>query len=154
MDTATLADLVANTGAQLYADRRSNPLAAAQDQLTGRTHYVDPQTLRYFHSRILGARSFCHGLIYRIIESTARDYDNSSRGFRYVVFDVWGQVVARPDLSDTVRTSDKARAEFDNWLGQFDPVSYYAERCAQRAARAMKEAQRLQAVAEACCPAA
>jgi len=151
METATLAAIVADTGATLYRDRyHSNPTAAAQDQLSGRTHYADPTTLRYFRSRIINAAPVADGLLFRIIESASMDPDHtrrghgdrSWRGFRFVVFDVWGWVVERPALDDMVRTSDKARAAFYDWLGTFDVTAYYSERMAQERTKALVKAER------------
>ena len=143
METATLATIVADTGATLYRDRyHSNPTAVAQDQLSGRTHYVDPTTLRYFRSRIINAAPVADGLLFRIIESSSIDPDHTCRGFRFVVFDVWGWVVERPALDDMVRTSDKARAAFYDWLGTFDVTAYYSERLAQEHTRALVKAER------------
>jgi len=143
METATLAAIVADTGATLYRDRYyGNPTAVAQDQLSGRTHYVDPDTLRYFRSRIVSAAPVADGLLFRIIESASIDPDHTRRGFRFVVFDVWGWVVERPAMDDMVRTSDKARAAFYDWLGTFDVTAYYSERLAQERTNALVKAER------------
>ena len=143
METATLAAIVADTGATLYRDRYfSNPTAIAQDQLSGRTHYVDPATLRYFRSRIICAAPVADGLLFRIIESASIDPNHTRRGFRFVVFDVWGEVVERPAMDDMVSTSDKARAAFRDWLGSFDVTAYYAERLAQERTRTLAKADR------------
>jgi hypothetical protein len=74
MNNEQLAKTIEATWTHLYKDRYySDPIAQAQDQLMGRTHYVDPETLRYHHARVLRARPVCSGLLFRIIESTAAD---------------------------------------------------------------------------------
>ena len=67
----------------------------AQQNLRGKTHYVDDETLRYHHARILGARAICDGLFFKIIESVSLDMRNTRRSFRVVVFDLFGAVVER-----------------------------------------------------------
>jgi hypothetical protein len=121
MNNEQLAKTIEATWTHLYKDRYySDPIAQAQDQLMGRTHYVEPETLRYHHARILRARPVCSGLLFRIIESTAADYQNTKRVYRYVVFDVWGEVVTRPELEDSFSSTDKALKAFDQWLAGFD----------------------------------
>jgi hypothetical protein len=139
----TLAKLIHDTTrARLYESRYfSNPLHYAQDQLQGRTHYVDDSTLRFFHARIVGAHDDADGLLFWIVESTARDHENTARGFRPVVFDIFGEVVFRLDLSDMVKTSDKARALYREWLESFDLEAHYREALENRAQRLETDAQ-------------
>ena len=143
MNNEQLAKTIEATWAHLYKDRYySDPAAQAQDQLMGRTHYVDPETLRHHHARVLRARPVCSGLLFRIIESTAAE--NTKRVYRYVVFDVWGEVVTRPELEDSFSSTDKALKAFDQWLVDFDPVDYYRVQLAARVKRTQAEADRLQ----------
>jgi hypothetical protein len=109
MNNEQLAKSLKRPGPIFIKDRYySDPTAQAQDQLMGRTHYVDPETLRHHHARVLRARPVCSGLLFRIIESAAADYQNTKRVYRYVVFDVWGEVVTRPELEDSFSSTDKA----------------------------------------------
>jgi hypothetical protein len=41
--------------------------------------------------------------------SDAADMNNTRRGFRYVIFDVFGTVLERPKLDEMFRTHDQAR---------------------------------------------
>jgi hypothetical protein len=143
MNTKELATLIQQTTrACLYESRYfSNPMHYAQDQLTGRTHYVDDSTLRYFHARVVGAHNDADGLLFWIVESSAKDPDNSARGFRPVVFDIFGEVVFRLNLADMVKTSDKARALYRDWLESFDIVAHYREALESRAKRLESEAR-------------
>jgi hypothetical protein len=99
----------------------------AQDQLMGRTHYVDPQTLRYHHARVISARPLFDGALFCIIESAAKDDENTERGFRPVVFDVFGSVVFHPNLDEMTTTSAKAEKMLRDWLESFDLAAYYRE---------------------------
>lgn len=74
-------------------------------------HYVDDDTLRGFHSRIISARHTDGGLLFAIVTSDAKDFENRSRGFRYVIFDLFGTVIERNPSSvdrEYFRTSEKA----------------------------------------------
>lgn len=147
MNTETLAAIIRNishtaNGARLYESRYySQPVHYAQSQLTGRTHYVDEGTLRFFHARVIGAHEDANGLLFWIVESSATDPDNNGRGFRPVVFDIFGEVIYRPDLADMVKTSDKARALYREWREGFDIAAHYREALESRARRLDKEAQ-------------
>ena len=145
MNNEQLAEIISSTRTHLYNDRYySDPTAKAQDQLSGRTHYADPDTLRFFHARILRALPVCSGLLFRIVESVGADPDNNRRVFRFVVFDVWGEVVTRPELEDSFSSTDKALRAFDQWLAGFDLVDYYRVQLAARVKRTQDEADRLQ----------
>lgn len=145
MTTQELAKRIERTHtAQLYRERWfSRPADCAQDALMGRTHYVDPGTLRYFHARVLSARTIADGLFFRITESSAMDPDNSRRGFRCVVFDIFGDTVYRPEVSACRASREPAERDCTRWLEKFDAVSYYRETIAQRAARMAKDSAAL-----------
>lgn len=94
----------------LYRVEYDDPKANAQRCLAGRTHYVDDDTLRFHKSRILHTCVLRDGLLFGLIESMALDMDNTRRGYRYVLFDVFGQVVGeRLPLDGALRSSDAAR---------------------------------------------
>lgn len=80
----------------------------AQKQLAGLTHYIDDATLRWHKSRVIYARPARAGHLFCLVTSDALDMDNTRRGFRYVVFDVSGHVIARPELEESYRTSAAA----------------------------------------------
>lgn len=93
---------------QLYSNQASDPLSNAQRNLIGRTHYVDPDTLRYRKSRILSARATDKGLLFAIVTSDALDMNNSKRGYRFVIFDLFGTVIARTELEHAFSKSSVA----------------------------------------------
>ena len=100
----------------------------AQKNLTGKTHYVDPDTLRYHKSRILESYSTDHGTLFALIESCALDMNNTSRGFRFVVFDLGGQSLGRASLECTYKSKASAQGAMWVWLDDFDVVSHYIDR--------------------------
>jgi len=91
----------------LYRNEASDPKSNAQRNLCGRTHYVDDDTLRYHKSRVISSRHTDGGLLFAVVTSDAKDYENRSRGFRFVIFDVFGNVVQR-DTDQWFRKSEQA----------------------------------------------
>ena len=150
-NTKTLADLLDSTGVRLFRHESTNPTTNAQENLRGLTHYADPDTLRFHRARFLSSREILSGCAFMVIESVSLDWDHTQRGFRFAVFDVFGNVIERADLENTVSTSDKARKLFWQWLETFDPFAYYNETLTRRSARLEKEAARLANAAFAIC---
>ena len=94
---------------KLFENSSSYAKVNAQNNLAGRTHYVDDSTLRFHKSRILKAKATVDGLLFYIIESCAADYNNTSRVFRHVIFDITGNTVSRPALDQGCK--NRAAAE-------------------------------------------
>jgi hypothetical protein len=125
----------------------SKPKHEAQDALAGRTHYVDDSTLRYFHARITDASPIMDGLFFKIMESSSKDMHNTARGFRVVVFDVFGETVYRPSIDDMKSTSAAAyKAYVKNFA--IDPAAHYAQKLQGRAHALAREAEALTKAAE------
>lgn len=143
MDSKILAEKLSRTHSLYIFRGFSSPVDCAQDQLEGRTHYADPDTLRFFKARILSARPVFDGLFYSITESCALDPYNERRGFRVVLFDLFGQVVYRPDLDNCKKTRTAAENAFDEWLETFAPVDYYREAIGNRGASLERQAKAL-----------
>jgi hypothetical protein len=78
---------------QRYDNVSSHPKSNAQRNLCGRTHYADDGTLKYFYARILSARAMRNGTLFGVVESIALDMHNTKRGVRFVVFDLFGNVI-------------------------------------------------------------
>lgn len=97
----------------------------AQQNLSGKTHYVDDDTLRFHKSRIQCSQKLANGLLFYICTSDALDMNGTRRGFRYVVFDVFGTTVFRPDLEGAKPTRDAARKEFEKI--EFDVLAHYRD---------------------------
>ena len=142
-NTQTLADLLRDTGAKCFNYESSNATLNAQQNLAGRTFYAEPDTLRWHKARILNSRDIWCGAGLMIVESVSLDWDNTKRGYRFAVFDVFGNVIERADLENTWKTADGARKAFWKWLEGFDVFGYYAETLVKRAARLEKESASL-----------
>lgn len=125
MDHTALSNALNALGYVRFSDKSGHPKHNAQRNLSGITHYADDDALRYFYARITGAAPISEGLLFRIVESVALDMNNTRRGFRFVVFDVFGTVIERPDLENCHNTSNAARKAFECWYGQFDVLAYY-----------------------------
>lgn len=87
-----------------YEEKSSYPKINAQQNLIGRTHYVDDDTLCFHKSRILQTHVVDQGLLFCLIESCALDMNNTARGFRYVIFDIFGKVISRVDLENSFKS--------------------------------------------------
>jgi len=86
------------------------------------------------------------GLLYSIITSDALDMDNTRRSFRYVIFDIFGNVLARPDLEDSFKTSLKARKAMYDVLNGIDAKKTTLEGLEERKkqhARDIEDIQRM-----------
>jgi hypothetical protein len=116
-----------------------DPKTDAQRNLSGRTHYVDDATLRYFKARVLATATLFDGAFFMIRESTSLDYQHSKRGQRVVVFNLFGETVFRPDMSEC-GSVHQACARFEEWRAGFDPVAHYCLALEERARRLERDA--------------
>jgi hypothetical protein len=107
----------------LYRQESSDPKHNAQRNLAGRTHYVDDDTLRFHKARVISSGTSDRGLLFWLIESVAIYPDNSKRGFRYVIFDLFGTVLDRPNLEHAFRTSEQTRKAMWDKLNEIDAVA-------------------------------
>lgn len=126
-------------------DCQGYPKAHAQRNLIGRTHYVDDESLRFHKSRILSSHVVDKGLLFAIVESVGLDWDNTKRGVRYVVFNVFGHVVSRVDLESCWRTRQQATKAMWKWLDSVDAKALTREaieRVARRHCDEMSELHR------------
>ena len=135
-------------GESLYKTRYTAPKAAAQDALSGRTHYADESTLRYFHSRILACSAHHAGTFLRVVETVALDHQNTQRGYRVVLFDLTGETVHRPSLDECHKTKGAAYRAFEAWFATFNPIKHYRALLTERAERTARQAAEMAAVAQ------
>ncbi len=144
-----IADALRPLHVSLFTHKSSDPKYDAQRNLSGRTHYVEDDTLRWHHARVNSAYAVAdsHGLLFRITESVALDMHNRSRGNRCVVFDVFGTTVYHPDLENTFATSDKARKACD--ATEFDLVAHYRQAIGEKAIYAARELAALDGIVTA-----
>jgi hypothetical protein len=104
----------------LYRTESYYPRENAQRNLTGRTHYVDDDTLRWHKAKVLSTAVVDRGLLFALVESVALDIDNTRRGFRFAVFDIFGHVISRVDLENSWRTRDQATKAMWAYLNTID----------------------------------
>lgn len=141
-DTMNAQKLAEALKTSLFRHESNRATLNAYLNLSRVTHYVDPTTLRFHHSRVLSARPVLDGTFFLIVESCALDYENTERGFRAVLFDLMGNAVYRPKLEQCRRSRNPAVRDYEKWLGMFDPVQHYAAALRERAAewtRAIEE---------------
>lgn len=120
-----------------------NPTISAQKNLDGRTHYVDPATLKYHGSRVLSALPVSDGAFFKIIETVSLDYQHTKRGYRAVVFDLFGTTIFCPSLEETHTNREKADKAFYAFFDQFDEIGHYQDAIASKIKRLDKEKQNL-----------
>lgn len=92
----------------LFRCESAEPKWNAQRNLSGRTHYVDDDTLRFHKSRILATRISDNGLLFALVESYAVDMHNTRRLYRPVVFDIFGTVLSKCELEDGYKSTKAA----------------------------------------------
>lgn len=115
----------------------------AQRNLSGRTHYVDDSTLRCFFSRIISTAETDNGLVFMLVESVAGDYQNRSRGFRFVAFDITGTIInerASASKETLFRSSEKASKAMWEWADEFNAMAHYKALLAERGNRMKAQA--------------
>ena len=97
----------------------------AQRNLSGRTHYADPDTLKCFRATITECHITHDGLILSIVESVRSKPASIPGGhFRAVIFDVFGDEVT--DCRDTWHSSTAAASKaLQAELAKFDVVAHY-----------------------------
>jgi hypothetical protein len=128
---------------KLYKNEWSMPKVNAQENLEGRTHYVEPSTLRFFNSRIVSALPVSNGAFYKVIESLSLNHNNTKRGFRAVLFDIFGTVVYRPDLDQCFTSKEKADKGFFWWFETFNEYEHYQQAIIAKLKKVETEEQKL-----------
>jgi len=122
-----------------FTNKSSNAKRNAQENLQGRTHYAEDESLKFFHARIVSSAADQNGLFFKMVESVAVDYDNTRRGFRVIVFDLFGHVVYRPSFDECTSTQ---AAAVKLWMKseKIDPATYYRADLKHRANRLTNQA--------------
>lgn len=124
-----------------YDCQSAYPKYNAQRNLRGKTHYVDDDTLRWHKSRVLDAHTLHAGLLFRIVCCDSLDMHNTKRGFRAVVFDVFGTTIDRPKLEEASSTQQGALKLSD--ASTIDLVSHYREAIADQLNQSQNHAEAL-----------
>lgn len=146
MNHKQIAESLQRAGFDVFSDRRSYALSRAQDCLSGRTHYVDADTLRCFRARVLSSAVLCDGLFFGMVESASGDSEHRTRIFRGVVFDIFGTVVSRPSIDNAHKTRRAAEKEFRATVDALNPAEYYRGVLTRKADRLADDAAALRKI--------
>ena len=119
----------------LFRNESSDAKHNAQLNLAGRTRYVDDDTLRYFRARILSTRVVDDGLLFAMVESASGDMNHTTRIFRYVIFDIFGTVIERPDIEASWKSSPPAEKAMWRALNTINAVKVTREAIKRHRAR-------------------
>lgn len=148
MELNDLASIINRAGfAQLYDNKSSDPKNNAQLNLEGRNYFATDSALRSFGSRINSAHPTASNLLFYVVESSFLDWQKTKRGFKFAVFDIFGDCVARLPIEEAVSTSEKARKAMYSFLNSFDVVQHYAQALESIARNAEKEANQARDIA-------
>ena len=139
--TLTAKDADRRTNYRLYRDCGHNYLADhAESQLSGRSHYYDADTRRYFGARVNGLTVERGGLLLCTVESVSPP--GSSRRHRAVVFDLAGSVIYRSldDVKDShgFTTGKVAQADLVRWLDAYHDEATEAARVLEQETKAAR----------------
>jgi hypothetical protein len=149
MENNDLAKIIRNSGLPaLYENKSSYEKNNAQANLEGRSYFATDTALQFFGARINSAHHTCSGLLFFIVESSFLDMQKTKRGFRFHLFDIFGQEIGRQEFSDAVKTSDQARKAGYAFLDQFDLTAHYAQKLEDIARKADREAGEARAIAQ------
>jgi hypothetical protein len=113
----------------------------AERNLSGRTHFCDPATRKYFKARVLNSGMSDDGLVFWLIESNRSKPFDSKRNKRFVAFDVFGTVLN--DREEWHATSAQAHKAGIDWLKQFDSKTHTRLELAGKARRDIKAAEQI-----------
>lgn len=104
----------------LYQSKTHYPKENAQRNMAGRSHYVDDDTLRFFHSRVLETFVIDGGLAFAIIESYRPEWGSLARRRRGVAWDIFGNELYRPEMNAGFITTLSARNDLFKALDNLD----------------------------------
>lgn len=147
MENNDLALIIQKTGfASLYSNKSSYPKPNAQQNLEGRSYFATDSALKFFGARINSAHHTASGLLFFIVESSFLDMQKTKRGFRFHLFDIFGEEIGKQELDQAVRTSEQAKKAGYSFLDQFDLTAHYARKLESIARKADKQAQEARAI--------
>lgn len=135
MELETLKTALEAYGTYTYRDDSSCAVSRAQRALSGRTHHVDDNTMKYFGCRINACQIDYNGLYCWILESVA--HPSMGRVHRFVLFDVFGTVLT--ERNEMLRkTRKQAEKDKDAFLGSFYPMAHTEQALRDNVSRDLK----------------
>ena len=149
MENNDLATIIQKSGlAELYGNKSSYSKVNAQENLEGRSYFATDSALRFFGARINSAHHTASGLLFFIVESSFLDMQKTRRGFRFHLFDIFGNEIGNQELDQAVKTSDQARKAGYQFLDNFDLPKHYAQKLEDLARKAEREAKEARKIAQ------
>ena len=136
-----------SSGHSLFECKSSDPTYDAQRNLEGKTYFVSPDNLKFHKSKVLSSRAIAGGLLLRLITSDSLDWNNTKRGARVHLFDVFGTHVWGVDLEKASKDRKGAEKVFDS-APDFDLAAHYKQALTERATRLSREVADITAAAE------
>lgn len=121
-----LFDIARAAGLDPYQSRAyfSNATKEATALAAGRTHYFDPDTLKYFHSRVSRVAIAGDGMALVTLESASADPNNTRRGYRVNVHDLTGRIINdRQDVDDLIPSKPAADKAFHAAVAESDATA-------------------------------
>lgn len=147
MENNDIASLIQKSGfASLYSNKSSYAKPNAQRNLEGRSYFATDSALKFFGARINRAHQSASGLLFFIVESSFLDMQKTKRGFRFHLFDIFGEEIGKQELDQAVRTSEQAKKAGYRFIDQFDLTAHYAQKLESIARKADKQAQEARAI--------
>ena len=139
--TLTAKDADRRTNYRLYRDCGHNYLADhAESQLSGRSHYYDADTRRYFGARVNGLTVERGGLLLCTVESVSPP--DGVRAHRAVVFDLAGKLIYRSKDGEKdvygFRTGKQAQSDLARWLAAYHDEATEAARVLEQETKAAR----------------
>lgn len=115
----------------------------ARRNLSGRTHYADPDTMAFFGSRVIECWATQDGHLLAMVESLRPTPDGSGpRVYRPVIFDRFGGIVHKPEIEDSAKTKARARRQLAAALASLDGPAITARAAERYSHRIQRETDR------------
>lgn len=134
------------SGHSLFECKSSDPTYDAQRNLEGKTYFVSPDNLKFHKSRVLSSARLAGGLLLKLVTSDSLNWENTKRGARVHLFDVFGTHVWGVDLENASKDRKGAEKVFDA-APDFDVAAHYKQALSERVTRLSREVKDLTSAA-------
>ena len=134
-------------GIRPFRNCSCDPKFDAQQNLSGKTHYVEDGTLRYFQARISSSykidqlgESYGQWTLFAIVESVGSKPITIPGGkYRFRIFDVFGREVSNSE--DWFSSAESARKALFKRADEIDGITHTAERIKEEAGRMARDSK-------------
>ena len=108
-----------------FKEYSANHKRNAQANLSGLSHYVDNETLKFFNARVVESKvSYC-GLYFILIETKSADYENKTRCKRATVFNIMGKILHQTECKSTNNKNHKIISEAYEFIDNYESENDY-----------------------------